>query len=291
MGAIVASKDRQKTLKDLFHSAQSSIAAVLPKHLTAERILRITLAATSQNPTLLECSPRSILLATLQAAQLGLEPNTPLGLAYLVPHRNKKTGQHEAQFIPGYRGLIRLAVQSGDVVVVHSRVIHARDEYDVAYGLDPKLTHRPYIPACDAKPADCDPGPLVAVYAVAELKTGGKVFEFMSRAQVDAIRHRSKASDGGPWVTDYEEMARKTAIRRLCKSLPLATELLGRALDAQARAEEGEAPDFSEVASALPDAEATAGDLPPPETRTSDLKKRVGEAVAATVDGAGETSS
>lgn len=257
--AIVPTRDRLSGLRTLFEKSKPSIAAVLPKHLSPEKILKITLSAASRTPRLLDCTSESILLAVMQCAQLGLEPNTPLGLAYLIPYKNRKKDGNgrwvevmEAQFIPGYRGLIKLAHQSGEIASVRSRVVRAGDEFEVAFGSDEHIAHRPNL-AAEGEDAE-----LIAVYAVATFKEGAAQFEVMSRAQVDAIRARSRAADSGPWVSDYEEMARKTVLRRLCKSLPLSTEL-ATALEAQARAESGEGPDFGDIREVLPAAsEATA---------------------------------
>lgn len=233
---------RQKidTLRSMFERSKSNIQALLPKHLDAEKLTKIVLSAASRTPELLDCSPQSILLASMQSASLGLEPNTPLQVAYLVPYWNRKTNQKEAQFIPGYRGLITLAVQSGAVLSVQARAVHANDLFEVSLGTDEHIKHVPDLE---------DPGELRAVYAVAKLKTGEVVFEVMTLKEVERIKNLSKASKFGPWVDHFEEMARKTVIRRLAKNLPMRTDRdeFVRALDHQARAEAGEAPDYGDV--------------------------------------------
>lgn len=259
--AIVPASQKLNTLRGLFDKSKSSIAAVMPKHLTPDRLLKITLAAASRTPALLDCTPESILLSVMQAAQLGLEPNTPLGLSYLIPYDNTKTRRKEAQFIPGYRGLIKLAHQSGDIADLRSRVVYAGDEFRVEYGLTEKLEH---IPLFGSEKRD-----LVAVYAVATLKGSSTPhFEVMTRADVDAIRSRSRSGNSGPWVSDFSEMARKTAIRRICKSLPLSVEL-STALNAQAVAESGDAPDFGDLADAV-----GMGELPS-ESATDAMKSKL----------------
>lgn len=281
--AISPKGDKLNTLRSLFEKSKPSMAAVMPKHMTPERILKIALSAASRTPTLLQCTPESILLAVMQCAQLGLEPNTPLGLAYLVPYKNnrKVEGQwvttYEAQFIPGYRGLVKLAHQSGEITTVRSRVVREGDVFEVELGSDERLVHRPNL----ALDEGATLSQLVAVYAVAQFKNGATQFEVMSKAQVDGVRARSKASDNGPWSTDYEEMARKTVLRRLCKSLPLSTEL-STALEAQARAEGGEAPDYGDIAEVVPGApELTAGSRAP--SATDALKSQLRQQAPVTV--------
>lgn len=211
---------RMKTIKSLAERSREQLAQALPKHLTVDRMLKVFYSALSRpdakgETPLLECSPLSLLMSLMRAAELGLEPNTGLGLSYLVPYRNARTRQRECQLIPGYRGLVQLARQSGAVRSVEARVVREKDAFKLAYGLDQVLEHAPFL--------DGDPGRLRLVYAVAHLVEGDPVVEVMSRAEIDAIRARSKMPDGA-WASDYEEMARKTVIRRITKFLPASTD-------------------------------------------------------------------
>ena len=230
---VVGPQARLQTIQSLLDKSKTSIMAVLPRHVTIDKFMRMVVAAVSKTPELLDCTPRSIVLAAAQAAALGLEPNSPLGLAYLVPFKK------QAQFIPGYKGLIRLAYNSGEINWIQARVIYERDTYELDYGTDQRLVHRPFLGG--------DAGPIVGVYSVVEMKGGAKLFEFMTLAEVEAIRRRSQSADSGPWRTDFSEMARKTVLRRHTKSLPLSEEKLARALEHQAIAESGNGPDFSDV--------------------------------------------
>lgn len=258
---------RLEIVKGELKKASPLLKAMLPKHIEIDRMVRIVTSAVSRTPALLDCSPRSIVLATAQACALGLEPCTPLGLSYLVPYGK------EAQFIPGYRGLTRLAIQSGEVRWIQARVVHANDTFEIDYGTEQRLVHRPTL---------TNPGEMIGVYAVAEMKNGSKVFEFMSMTEVHAIRDRSKAASNGPWVTDFPEMAKKTVVRRLCKTLPLSEEILARALAHQAVAENGRGPDFSDVIDVLPEeVDVVTGEVTEP-TRTDGMKERLA-AKAATL--------
>lgn len=254
--AIVAATAKKKldTLRSMFDRSKGQIAQIVPKHLPPEKIARIVLSAASRTPELLNCTAQSIFLSALQSAQLGLEPNTPLGHAYLVPYRNKN-GTVEAQFIPGYRGLITLARNGGEVTGIVSRVVYEGDDFCVQYGLDEKLVHVPSFAAGESNRT------VVAVYAVATLKSGEKQFEVMTRSEIDAIRNRG-GTRGGPWATDFGEMARKTVIRRLCKLLPLSTEMVN-ALEAQRRVEADEAATYEELPSEILSAAERVEDGPP----------------------------
>jgi recombination protein RecT len=204
-------------VRELFQKSKAEIEAALPKHLTADRMLRIAMTEIRQNPKLLECDPKSLLGAVIQASQLGLEPGSALGHCYLIPFFNSKAKVFEVQFMPGYRGFLDLARRSGTVTHIVARVVYDCDEFDVSYGLDEQIIHKPNFEA--------DKGDIVAVYAVAFLRDGGKQFDVMTIDEIEAIRKRSKASDFGPWKTDFEAMAKKTVIRRLFKYLPVSVEI------------------------------------------------------------------
>lgn len=215
--AIAKVDPRQASLKDLFERSRGAIAQVVPRHLTADRILKVTLSATARTPKLLECSQTSILQSVMQAAQLGLEPGGPLGHAYLVPFKNK--GAMECTMIVGYKGLIDLARRSGQIDSIEARIVCERDKFKISYGLVQVLEHEPFM--------DGHPGKIVAVYAIARIKNSLPQVEMMTRDQVDAIMAMSKTAGNqdGPWAMHFDEMARKTVVRRICKYLPLSVEL------------------------------------------------------------------
>jgi recombination protein RecT len=222
----------EQSLSKLISSdrVRSAIAAVIPRHLTPERIIRVAQSATSRNTTLLKCTPSSFITSVVQAAELGLEPGGALGHAYLVPFRNGETGQYECQMIPGYRGLISLARRSGEILSIEAHVIYLRDKWKRMQGTEPVFSHEPWAPEYNERgeiQGYQTPGPMIAVYAVAKLKGGGTQVEFMHRHDVEKIRMRSPKGrkSEGPWKDDYEEMSRKTVVRRLFKYLPVSIEL------------------------------------------------------------------
>lgn len=219
---------------------QAQIKAALPRHMTPERMARIATTEMRKIPKLAQCDPVSFIGAVIQCAQLGLEPGNALGHAYILPFekRRKIDGQWvtvsvEAQVIIGYRGMIDLARRSGQVISLDARAVYEGDKFNVVLGLDATVEHVP-----DWHNANrTDPKKLTFVYAIAKLKDGGHQFEVMSRAEVDAIRARSKSKDDGPWVTDYAAMAIKTVVRRLFKFLPVSIEMqTAVGLDEQAEA-------------------------------------------------------
>lgn len=199
-----------KTIKDYLKSYESEFAKALPSFLTPERFTRIALTALTKTPKLAQCEPSSFMGAMLEAAQLGLEPNTPLGQAYLIPYGNK------CQFQIGYKGLIDLAYRSEELRSIEAHEVYENDVFDFEFGLNPKLVHKPAIK---------DRGEVVWYYAVYHLVNGGCGFEVMSREDVEThARKYSKTFNNGPWQTDFDEMAKKTVLKKVLKYAPLKSD-------------------------------------------------------------------
>lgn len=213
-----SSNNEKKTMIAYVKSMEGEIKKALPSVITPERFTRMVLSAMSVNPKLADCSPKSFLGAMMSAAQLGLEPNTPLGQAYLIPYKNH--GNNEVQFQIGYKGLIDLAYRSGEVELVQAQVVYENDFFECQYGLEPKLVH---------KPADEDRGTPIKVYALFKTKAGGYGFEVMSMD--DVKKHAAKYSQAygtsfSPWKTNFEEMAKKTVLKRVLKYAPLKSDFV-----------------------------------------------------------------
>lgn len=209
-------KKTSRTIQDYVKVMMPEIRKALPSVMTPERFTRITLSALSGNPTLQQCTPQSFLGSMMTAAQLGLEPNTPLGQAYLIPFRNH--GRLEAQFQLGYKGLIDLAYRSGEVSTIQAHTVYTNDDFTYELGLEPKLSH---------VPAQKDRGDPAYFYAVFRTKDGGYGFEVMSVEDVRAhARKYSKAFNNGPWQTNFEEMAKKTVLKRALKYAPMKTDFV-----------------------------------------------------------------
>lgn len=207
---------KQLTMQDYIKKMQGEIAKALPSVLTPERFTRITLSALSTNAKLAQTTPKSFLGAMMTSAQLGMEPNTPLGQAYLIPYKNH--GVLECQFQLGYKGLIDLAYRSGQVSTIQAQTVYANDEFEYELGLEPKLRH---------VPAKTNRGEPIFFYAVFRTKDGGYGYEVMS---IDDVRTHakkySKAYGNGPWQTNFEEMAKKTVLKKALKYAPLKTEFV-----------------------------------------------------------------
>lgn len=247
-GQIQRSAPAKDTLVGLLGRCEGQIKAALPKHVDAGRMVRIATTALRTVNNLSECTPASFMGCVLQAAQLGIEPNTPLQHAWLIPRRSKGGG-YECTLVIGYQGMMELAQRSGMVGPMYAYVVRDGDEFSVQLGLEPDLKH---VPSPDG---DRESRPITYVYAVAKLKGGDRVFVALSRAQVEARRARSdgykRNAKFSPWTTDEEAMFQKTALRALWKWLPKSAEM------ARASAVE-DAADTGSVAAGLSDEVADA---------------------------------
>lgn len=207
---------RDTSLKGLIKAMEPQIKKALPSVITPERFTRMVLTALSSTPKLQTCTPQSFLGAMMQAAQLGVEPNTPLGQAYLIPYKNH--GNMECQFQLGYKGLIDLVYRSEEVTDIQAHEVYENDEFEYELGLNPKLKH---IPALK------DRGEVIMYYAVFHTKNGGYGFEVMSKDDVKAFASKTSqayASAYSPWKKYFDEMAKKTVLKKALKYAPLKTE-------------------------------------------------------------------
>ena len=199
------------------------IALALPKHVTPDRMARMALSALSQTRDMDTCTPASFIGCVLQCSQLGLEPNTPLGHVYLIPRRSKNLPRNtrECTMIIGYQGFMELARRSGLVTSIKGYVVRDGDEFRFSEGLDPELVH---VPSDDG---DRDSRAITHAYAIARMKDAPPEFEVLSKSQIDARMKRSETAGKSfsPWHTDYEAMAKKSAVRALWKWLPKSAEI------------------------------------------------------------------
>lgn len=209
-------KENSSTIAEYFNLYKGQIAQSAAKHLTAERLIQISTTLIARDPKLKECSIPSLIGAVLQCSMYGFEPTPVLGQCYLIPFNNK--GKQEVQFMMGYRGMLDLAYRSNKIKTVYAEAVYENDLFEYELGLDTKLKHIP---------ARGDRGALIYVYAVAKFTNEGYSFQVMTKNDVDKIKNKSKAgnSNFSPWNSGYyDEMAKKTVLRRLFKYLPTSIE-------------------------------------------------------------------
>lgn len=261
-------------------AAQKQMAGVIRNHLNPERMTRIALTELRKNPLLAQCTPESFVASVIQCAALGLEPGGVLGHVYLVPFWNTQAGQYECQAMLGYRGMILLARNSGEVSTINVRAVYDCDSFEVTQGTTESIVHKPNF----TDPKFGNLKYLMAVYAVALLKDGATQHVIVSRLDIERAKMRSQTGkkNNGPWASDYEAMALKTAIRRLFKTLPVSIDAVyaanldeqrdeGTATEAEdvefeEQAEEGATLAQNGAANAVPQLDNKPGGVDPFET-------------------------
>ena len=254
-GSALEKKGPADQVRRALELLKPQMAAALPRHLTPDRLCRVAMTAIQNTPKLLECDRTSLFAAIMTCAQLGLEPDGVLGQAYLVPFAGK------VQFIPGYKGLISLARNSGEVLSINAHEVCRNDRFSYAYGLEERLEH---------VPASGDRGSITHFYAVAKFKGGGHHFEVLTRAEVEAIRDgssgykqalkyaRAGEDPRSPWVQNFPEMGKKTAIRRMAKYLPMNVQKAAAMADMY---DAGRHSELGEAGELRVDAPVAAGDV------------------------------
>jgi recombination protein RecT len=225
-GEIVRQTPEEKKAPDLAQfitNHERDFARVLPKHMTADRMTRLAISAVRTTAHLAECSIASFASSIMACSVLGLEPNTPLGHAYLIPFKNNKRGGiYECQVIIGYKGLAELMYRSGIVASVKATPVFEGDDFEYEFGLHPDIKHRP---GKDPN-RGADPGKLTHVYPVVQLreKDLDPIWDVLTRSEIEQRRKRSKAATEGPWVSDYVAMALKTGVRKIATWVPSSAE-------------------------------------------------------------------
>lgn len=217
---VANNSNKPKTVEQWIKVMKPEIEKALPQVITPERFSRMALTAVRVTPQLASCQPVSFMASLMQAAQLGLEPNTPLGQAYLIPYKNNKKGVIDCQFQIGYKGLIDLAHRSGEFASIYARIVYENDEFDFDYGLEQKLIH---------KPAKGERGKAIYYYGVYKLINGGYGFEVMSVEDVKkhAARYsQSYSKSFSPWNNNFDEMAKKTVLKKVLKYAPIKVEFV-----------------------------------------------------------------
>ena len=216
-------RQAEKPVLAMLQKYQGQIEAVLPKHLTPTRVLKMIVGAINKTPALLNCTPMSVINAVLTASQLGLEIGP--GSAYLVPFGKDCT------LLIDYRGKIDLAIRSGKVLDVDLEVVYSKEKFRIYRDVDGKkrIEHEPMLYKVDENGehlpiTEKDRGVPIGAYALAVLKDGPPKIVFMPSIDIDAIRKRSRMGSNGAWVSDTMEMWKKTVAHRICKTLPASAE-------------------------------------------------------------------
>lgn len=211
-------------IKKVLDARQAQIAEACGQYLDPQTLMRVAMTQIYRTPKLQDCDPWSIVGALMDAAQIGLVAGGPQQEGYLIPRKNKTSGTMECTFMPSYRGLMKLAIDSGAAASVDAHVVYENDKFDYGYGIVPFVEHRPAL---------TNRGKPIAAYCAGTLTNGQPFLDVLSFEEIEKARKSSQAANDGPWASWWDEMARKTAIRRMCKRLK-GTPRLGKALELEA---------------------------------------------------------
>lgn len=269
------SRTSGRGVKALLEEQVDKLAAVMPKGLTPAKQIQIVSTLLYRTPKLQECAPATIVAAVMEASELGLSFSRTLGEAYLVPYFNSKAGVTECQMQPGYRGLTKLARQSGEIAYIQGRLVREGEPFQYRYTPDLEFLHEPYAGGSPQPP-------VIGAYAIAKLLNGEYLLEFMTTDEIESVHHRSQSyrnalrynkPEEGPWVDFWGEQAKKTAVKRLAKMLPVSEERFWQAVEADDRQYEHGAEDVTSRRPGQTKSQALAqrlrGELPRPEPEFS----------------------
>ncbi len=202
---------------------QSQFKMALPAHIDPEKFTRVAVTAAQNNPDLVQADRRSLYGACMKAAQDGLLPDGKEAALVIFNTKVKNAQGQETwvksvQYMPMIAGILKKVRNSGELSTITSGIIHKADKFD--YWVDSDGEHMDYRPLLLG-----ERGPILGAFAMAKLTDGALYVEVMSITEIQQVREVSRAKDSGPWKSWWSEMARKTVMRRLCKRLPMSTDL------------------------------------------------------------------
>ncbi len=219
----------QKKMQSVLSKMMPEIKKAVASTMTPERFSRIALSLYNGNPAFWEADTTTFLSALMQSAQCGLEPNTVLGEAYLIAYRNKKQGITEVNFQVGYKGILKMAFNTGEYEAIYAHEVRKDDEFEYEYGLNKNLIH---------KPADVPSDEVTHYYAVYKLKNGGFDFVVWSKERVEKharefsknYTYKGNINKSSVWFKNFDSMAKKTVLLDVLKYAPKSVEM-AKALD------------------------------------------------------------
>ncbi|EKN40726.1 recombinase RecT [Clostridium botulinum A2 117] len=225
----------QKKMQSALEKMLPEIKKAVGKTMTPERFSRIALSLFNGNPQFWEADTTSFLSALMQSAQCGLEPNTVLGEAYVIPYKNNKQGITEVNFQVGYKGILKMAFNTGEYEAIYAHEVRKGDEFEYEYGLHKTLVH---------KPADIPSDEVTHYYAVYKLKNGGFDFVVWSKERVEHharefsknYTYKGNVNKNSVWFKNFDSMAKKTVLLDVLKYAPKSVEM-AKALDLDYKAE------------------------------------------------------
>jgi len=214
-------RKKSDNLRGYIERNQSEIAKALPDYVGKDRFFKLLVTELVRNPDIAQCEPASVIESIYQCARLGLSPGpSPIGKIHLIRFGSQCTT------IIDYKGLIDLAKRSGRCKDIRAYVVY---ENEIEGGrFVHKASNTPNPPMLFHEPIDFgERGNPVGAYAIAYFDDRDPTWQILSIKDIEKARSSSRGSSSSksPWNTHWEEMAKKTAIRRLCKFLDLSDEM------------------------------------------------------------------
>jgi len=216
--------EKPTSMQKWIESREDMIKEALPKGYDVKRMVRIVIGSLRQNPNLIKCTPISFISAVMQSIQLGLEPNTVLGHAYIIPYWNSNLKGYEAQFQRGYRGLLDMAYRTGQFIEIYAKEVCKGDEFDYMLGTESWVKHR-----IGKRKYDKSNNPIIE-YVYAEYKNikGGRHLVVWSREMLDRHKERYcpayKEDKFSAWNVSEISMYKKTVLKDLLNYADISIE-------------------------------------------------------------------
>lgn len=214
--AVEKKQSRFDEMAQFVEERKEVIAQSLPRGLDIDRFVRIIKSSITANPALQKCEVRTFFAAAMLAAQLGLEPNSPLGECYIIPYNNTKKNIKEAQFQLGYKGVLSLAYRNAKVKNVSAEAVYKQDTFDINLGTGSYIVHKPCLNA--------NRGEIIGFYAYVEMDGGVSKIAYMSYDEMKDYEKRFNRNNNPVWKNHFNEMAKKTMILKALKYAPRDTE-------------------------------------------------------------------
>lgn len=223
MNAVTTTSPKREIRHEI-EAMADQFKMALPSHIKVDKFQRVVLTAVMSDPDLLHADRRSLIGAVTRAAQDGLLPDKREGALVIFNQKVKVDGKDDwikaVQWMPMIAGVLKKVRQSGEIASITANIVYEKDNFVWVQGDDESIEHTP-------PQLGTDRGAAIGVYAIATLKDGFKIREVMDINEIEKVRKVSKTGTFGPWKDWWEEMAKKTVIRRLSKRLPMSTDIEG----------------------------------------------------------------
>lgn len=209
-------------LKDFINKNKTKIIEVMPKFINQDLFFRTIFIAITKDPKLAQCTTESFLCAMLDAAAMGVIPNSPSKEAYIVPYTDDRDRtKKKATFQLSYKGIINITYRNPIVKDITVSEVCENDKFRCVYGDDNHRMLYHEIPTMTPR------GKVIGYYAEVRMRNGGDVFRYKSKEDIERFAKEKSPMyryGSGPWRTDFDAMAKKTILKDVLKIIPSGSE-------------------------------------------------------------------